>query len=101
MTASCNKVVLLGTIGAQGAQPGTTPTGIPCARFWLSIDAASQRTSIPCEAWGTAPSSATMAPGTPVFLEGWLDWRPCAQDPTALLVVCTFDVKRLADDQAL
>src|SRR2546430_11481639 len=81
MSASVNRVVLLGTIGKYGVTIRYAPTGTPCASFHLvlteqSADGKYFSTLVPCECWGKkAEAASALDAGQLALFEGKLAKR--------------------------
>lgn len=103
MTASCNKVLLIGTLGDRGVDVTFTQNSTACATFVLVVQESGKTpgqvfsTYVGCEVWGKgAEAAGELEAGTLVLFDGRLRWR--AEEPgskTGKLVVSGFELKPL------
>jgi single-stranded DNA-binding protein len=81
MTASVNRVVLLGTIGKYGVTVKYATSGTPCASFTLIVseqgqDGKEHATYVECEVWGKkAEAAGELDAGQLCLFEGRLRKR--------------------------
>jgi single-stranded DNA-binding protein len=81
MSASVNRVVLLGTVGRYGVTVHYATTGTPCASFALAVseqgqDGKDYTTLIDCQVWGKkAEAAGELDAGQLVLFEGKLAKR--------------------------
>jgi single stranded DNA-binding protein len=96
MSASVNRVVLLGIIGKYGVEVRYATSGTPCASFALAVseqgqDGKDYTTLIDCQVWGKkAEAAGELEPGQLVLFEGKLARRKKGDDWT--LGVSGFEV---------
>ena len=92
VTATVNRVVLLGTIGKQGVEVRYSTNGTPCATFMLLLVEAAQdgkhyTTLVPCEIWGKrAEAAAECEAGQLVVFEGKIRKRAKGENQWELVV---------------
>jgi hypothetical protein len=92
MSASVNRVVLLGTIGKYGVDVRFSNNGTACASFMLVCAEAGQdgkehTTLVPCEVWGKkAEAAGELEAGQLVLFEGKLRKRQKGENQWELCV---------------